>query len=165
MALNMAPSFPPQCESQGPKSEKCVVWTGDHSLSSRGDSGQKGCQSSLVWSLGTGLVSVCINVFTAGGGVTSMCSVLREGWCRWTKQWREGGRPLPGRCRWCNRWRGVSERRWSKLSLAAAAFCRRFSSVVPVQFYRLWEFIVQLHLCFLERQQKKEKIKSEREKM
>lgn len=33
--------------------------------------------------------------------------------------------------------------------LAAAAFCWRFSSVIPIQFYGLWEFIVQLHLRLL----------------
>lgn len=33
--------------------------------------------------------------------------------------------------------------------LAAAAFCWSFSSVIPVQFDGLWEFIIQLHLCLL----------------
>lgn len=51
-------------------------------------------------SLGTGFISkcacvlICVLCVCVCSSSTSMCSVLREGLCRWNKQWRDGGRPV-----------------------------------------------------------------------
>lgn len=76
------------------------------------------------------------------------------------KQWHEGGRPVGTSNPWERGAGDVSgDRVFQKAKredgpsccpLAAAAFCWRFSSVIPIQFYGLWEFIIQLHLCLLE---------------
>lgn len=61
-----------------------------------------------------------------------MCSVLREGSCRWNEQWREGGRPVGKSFPW-ERGEGdvTGDRVFQKAKredgpscpLAAAAFC------------------------------------------
>lgn len=86
-----------------------------------------------------------------------MCSLRCDGICEWNKQWHEG-RPVGKSFSWERRAGDVtSERVFQKANRgdgpscpsAAAAFCWRFSSVIPIQFYGLREFIIQLHLCLL----------------
>lgn len=86
-----------------------------------------------------------------------MSSLRCDGKCEWNKQWHEG-RPVGKSVSWERRAGDVtSERVVQKANRgdgpscpsAAAAFCWRFSSVIPIQFYGLREFIIQLHLCLL----------------
>lgn len=86
-----------------------------------------------------------------------MCSLRCDGVCEWNKQWREA-RPVGKSFSWERRAGDVTgERVFQKADRgdgpscpsAAAAFCWRFSSVIPIQFYGLREFIIQLHLCLL----------------
>ncbi len=124
----------------------------------RGLGDQNGIHSSLAWSLGTEFCGLICVLSVCVGGNTSICSIMREGLCRWNEQWCEGGRPVGKSFPWE---RGVGDvtvdRVFQKAKrgdgtscpLAAAAFCWRLSSVIPIQFYGLWEFIIQLHLCLL----------------
>lgn len=95
-----------------------------------GDSGQKGCHSSLVWSLGTGFISKCALVYYfvhCVGGWVHPCAVYCVRVCvdGINSGVEEEVLFQGARCRWCNRWRVVSEsqeRRWSKLSLSSCSF-------------------------------------------
>lgn len=84
---------------------------------------------------------------------TSWGDVLTEWIVVWRRKTSREVLSLGARCRWCNRWRGGSESQEREdgpsCPSAAAAFCWRFSSVVPIQFDGLREFIIQLHLCLL----------------